>query len=450
MELQLNRFHSDEDGDANELVPVVKPGRMASPPENEVISYMSLPAVFPTVSTPLSPVVLEFETCSGFVEQFIELAKALIVGLSLGAQIVLRLPKDSNQTMSNDFMGNLWEILQLEALLETSQSVFRRVSCESPIGPRRSFWCAPGPPVPAIVFLDSDGSGRERVEVEDPNDLSKVSRDLWQHEGYHLVFVNCKALSSLKVVEPSVRWDLFWKFTEGFVFNQDVLQTVSRILRFVPNYAPVAREQAASMGFPPKADAVFNVLHLRAEPDWDEFCSGFRTYGTRNNCMNNTLEIANVLLSEGVSPSVPLYVATGLSKSQLKYWRRSGSSSTGTYFKAYTILTRDMLSEKMSHWAPASRRHGMFWPAISFLLSIHSEVFVGNSVSTFSAFVMQKRLQFRRQSIAYNGGLTPLQASKRLAPKVKLRLQTFRKPIKWVFCIHPRKGEEGLEFLVSV
>eukprot|EP00438_Fugacium_kawagutii_P008097 Skav222118 [mRNA] locus=scaffold1181:490907:492310:- [translate_table: standard] len=165
--------------------------------------------------------------------------------------------------------------------------------------------------------------------------------------------------------------------------------------------------------------------------------------------MNNTFEVANVLLSEGITPTIPLYVATGLSRTELEEWRATSGvpSSTNNLFNVYTIVTHDMVSEMMisDGWTSNSKHHKMFWPAVNFLLGLNAEHFIGNSVSVFSGLLMQVRLHLGKKSIHYNGGGVPLQDTNQMNPSKKLAMPTFRTPIKWLFCIQRRtqQGQQG-------
>lgn len=153
-----------------------------------------------------------------------------------------------------------------------------------------------------------------------------------------------------------------------------------------------------------------------------------------------------MLLSEGINPSIPLYLATGFSNHQLEQWHSSSTvpSATDNLFNVYTLVTQNMLSEIIfQDWAPEGRRHKMFWPALSFLLGTAAKTFIGNSVSTFSGLLIQNRMRHDRGSIHYNGGGVHLQETHQLSPKRQLAMPALRMPIKWVFCIRPKHGKNG-------
>eukprot|EP00438_Fugacium_kawagutii_P002253 Skav227469 [mRNA] locus=scaffold2491:369513:371036:+ [translate_table: standard] len=203
------------------------------------------------------------------------------------------------------------------------------------------------------------------------------------------------------------------------------------------------------MGFKTtRRDSTFNVLHLRAEMDWLQFC-GSNPSSQLGNCRSNTFEVGNVLLSEGISPGMPLYLASRVSKSQLERWRDEASppNAADNLFGVYTVVTQEMLAEQVfKNWQPALRLHKMFWPAVSFLLSTDAHFFIGNSVSTFSGLLMQLRMRsVKPRNLHYNGGTVKLQETKQLAAKKTLKIPLFRSRIKWFFCIQPKAGQKEKE-----
>jgi len=78
----------------------------------------------------------------------------------------------------------------------------------------------------------------------------------------------------MPVVEPSFRWYLFWNIsTQGIIFSQSVEDTVSWLFKTISKYAAAAAKKGSDMGYQyPMDNSQFNVLHLRAQPDWEQFC----------------------------------------------------------------------------------------------------------------------------------------------------------------------------------
>ena len=91
-------------------------------------------------------------------------------------------------------------------------------------------------------------------------------------------------------------------------------------------FGSVAQEKARKLGYKVHQDLIrhggYHVVHLRAEQDWRVHCQvWFSWHEKRDNCMNNTFQIGNVLLSEGISPALPVYLATGLSELEIQSLR---------------------------------------------------------------------------------------------------------------------------------
>ena len=56
---------------------------------------------------------------------------------------------------------------------------------------------------------------------------------------------------------------------------------------------------------------------------------------------NNTFEVGNVLLSEGITPHLPIYLVTRLSAEELQSLRKY--SPMNTFFEIYTVVTKEMI-----------------------------------------------------------------------------------------------------------
>jgi hypothetical protein len=144
--------------------------------------------------------------------------------------------------------------------------------------------------------------------------------------------------------------------------------------------------------------------------------------------MNNSKEIHNTLLSEGVTRMSSIYVSTGLSRSDM---RRPEHGLQGL-FQHFNVVTKDSILQSIpENWA--SNRE--WWAAVDSAMAIDATTFVGNSVSTFSAplFIIMSRHFRGQQAWHYNGGTIPLVESGVIRPRQQTSLATFRQSIKWVF-----------------
>ena len=162
-------------------------------------------------------------------------------------------------------------------------------------------------------------------------------------------------------------WDEFWKIHQALTFNDEIIRLGEQTKRILLNlFGGVARDRAKSMGYKLDEDSVlygaYHVVHLRAEKDWHNHCERwFSWLERRDNCMNNTWHIGNVLLSEGITPTLPVYLATGLTESEVKKLRKKPSMRS--FFEIYTVVTKGMLG--LTADVGQNRE---YWAAVDFIL----------------------------------------------------------------------------------
>lgn len=140
-----------------------------------------------------------------------------------------------------------------------------------------------------------------------------------------------------------------------------------------------------------------NVLHLRIEDDWVQFCKRWTQIAddvTRDNCLEvdgNT--IASRLTALGVSTRAPLYVASHWARVPPAMWKAIRTDLTQAGYDVITSkceLPREMCA------------------AVDYYSALSARQFVGNSVSTFSALLIMQRRHSGRYAAYYNGGTLPL------------------------------------------
>lgn len=255
------------------------------------------------------------------------------------------------------------------------------------------------------------------------------------------ITVPCEFWFEVKVVEGGAFWDEFWKINNALEFNQEILwvgKTIKHAL--LTDFSGVAREKASRFGYQFNKDLIqhggYHVVHLRAEQDWQEHCKVWLSWREkRDNCINNTFSIGNVLLSEGISPALPVYLATGLSAQEIL--NLQDLPSMHSFFNIYTVVTKGMLG------LPAdvgNKRE--YWAAVDYMFSQNAEWFVGNSISTFSALTMEVRARQKMSVLPYNGGTMKLEEINCIRSNALTMIPPMRAEIKWVFTL-PRKIEQN-------
>ena len=183
--------------------------------------------------------LLEFLACPGFAEQQIQLAKGLVVAVSLGAQLVL---SDKG----------FWDLLEPEVLLERARALSRAL-------------CSTCEPSPIVRFVEAMN---DRQVVDFDSSLESLRQRL-QSQPYSLVRMKCRTLLELPIDDG--QWQHLWSFSESLLFQQDVREAVERAKKKMENYQLIASKRAESFGY--QSMNGFNVVHLRAEKAWHDHCA---------------------------------------------------------------------------------------------------------------------------------------------------------------------------------
>ena len=198
-------------------------------------------------------------------------------------------------------------------------------------------------------------------------------------------------------------------------------------------FGSVAQEKARKLGYKVHQDLIrhggYHIVHLRAEQDWRVHCQvWFSWHEKRNNYINNTFQIRNVLLSEGISPALPVYLATGLSELEIQSLRDLPSMQN--FLNIYTVVTKGMLGLPLD---VGNNRE--YWAAVDSIISQNADWFVGNSISTFSALTWEVRARQRMPVLAYNGGVMALEVMNCIRSNTLTMIPPMRPEIKWLFTL---------------
>uniref|UniRef100_A0A7S1XX08 Nucleotide-diphospho-sugar transferase domain-containing protein n=1 Tax=Phaeomonas parva TaxID=124430 RepID=A0A7S1XX08_9STRA len=433
----------------------------------------------------LAPLAIKIEVCNGLINQRIALLEGIALGVILGAQVLLpvhmpfngvELPKQPTRTMDRN-LQRLERMFDLDALQAGATELYRDHWCKRSDEPASKTWCH-GFQRPALLYGNATEAmedaisilGRKRRNVlslqwgagaksEALSVLEAAQREFYAGVAnlggdagspHVLLDLGC-TLFSLAVDETTESWSIFWRLHRHLKHEPDVREQAAAVKAHLASLGVAAQEKAATFGFaaPPLEGGApgYNVLHLRAEEDWQHHCEawmGLRDGYHRDNCMNNTMLVHNVLLSEGVHPGVPLYIATGLTRAELSAVRIEGPlGSPGLVglqplFELFTVALKEDVIDLHPSWATEQRE---FYAAVDYELAQGSRTFVGNSVSSFSAFIIIDRYRHSRPSLHYNGGNIPL-AEDFVKPVKSLSVPTLRQPLKWVFALNVNNASD--------
>ena len=387
------------------------------------------------------PLQFQFSTCSGLTNQKLQLIDGIMVGLFMGAQIVLP-PADG-----------VFNMIRFE---EKMQQLFADFWCR-----RRSFlafkiWCVADPP-PAIVYdrevhLPVEDLNLQPREME-PESLAQFGEYALKRKSEEMqimmrssilrITVACDFWVHVKVLEDDSYsgerthsfWEEFWKIEKALEVRDQIVKVAENTKRLLlSRFGKVARDRAMKLGYKLSEESIqsgYHVVHLRAEEDWQNHCHRwFSWIERRDNCMNNTWLIGNVLLSEGISPVLPVYLATGLSEIQVQELRSLPSMQS--FFQVYTVVTKGMLGLTQSGHESGESLDGA---ALDLTLAQDAEWFIGNSISTFSALTMQGRAKRHQRNLPYNAGKMTLEEMNLRPKDLTGLIPPVRKHIKWLFTL---------------
>lgn len=413
----------------------------------------------------LSPVVMPIEVCNGLTNQRISLVQGVAQAIIVGAQVLLPLHIPSDGTEIPGIRNSqrsvpLNLIYNGDAFQESVRAIYLDYWCARPSMPQSKIWCnSEGLYDPVLKNKDawssvdslrvskSHSNWRKLKDVRSPDASQAFGQGIFREfsnsrSGWGVLDRGC-TMFSLEVVEENAAWDLFWAVDSSLRFSQSVVST-ARIIeagiregKVVGGKTPV-HDSSHNQG---QLNNGFIVLHLRVEPDWQLHCRNWMSLRDgvhRDNCLNNSKSIHNTLLSEGVPRLSNVYVSSGLLSSDL-FTQEYGLDGLLNHFNVYTkdsVLPKPLPEAMRREW----------WAAVDTELSMASELFVGNSVSTFSAYILQARRKQKKLGWHYNGGGIPLADAKILSFRTSSAVETFPKQLKWVFTIHEGVSDMSASF----
>jgi hypothetical protein len=340
-----------------------------------------------------SRVYFQFTVCGGLTNQVLAIQDALLIAHILDATLILPglmseyTLKEPDMEFDDIFSSDvLISRLRGHVLVVKPSRKLQKIIQYNP-----------------VVFLNLDramktvSSLRSAVYVD-----SNVSNTVM-----FTLISNCP-LFSVDIRENEELLKLRWKIFDSFVLRHELDLLKDQIV--------------ARIGFS------FNALHLRLERDWIDHCHIWQDqFG--NNCdfpvpvlPGSVLERSFAIEVEHLNPNLPIYVASGLTRSDVCQHPAVGMSFCN---KFRLIFKSDVLDEVVFARFKKEGPNRELYAALEYCIVSRAESFVGNSVSTFSALQMLQRKHAGRKSFQYNGGNIPLEA---ILGKIHKEPQ-----LKWVF-----------------
>jgi hypothetical protein len=164
----------------------------------------------------------------------------------------------------------------------------------------------------------------------------------------------------------------------------------------------------------------FVAFHLRYEKDWQKHCkewSVIKDNRPRNNCETNNQLLAEVFSERKIPRNIPIYLAGGPYSDEFIH---SNDGPLHKLVKYYKFVTKNDLLGKINlsnsfhehtmdlNDSKSIKRYRELFAAIDFEVASKADLFIGNSVSTFSAILEMKRRRLLMPTWHYNGGNIPL------------------------------------------
>ncbi|KAL4856628.1 O-fucosyltransferase 23 [Chlorella vulgaris] len=338
---------------------------------------------------------LEFEVCNGFTNQRIALLSGLVLATEANRSVVLP-----------DFLLNGMQPDGIEMVTANQADTVpfgtwfdeqAFAEAVAPFGVQVVAGKAPGAtPVPIKVF---DSQSR-------PNAFVTYLR---KHRSHQHISIGCPAFR-LPAALMKQHQELLQAATEGLLPSQ----------RFQSLIAARRQRVADRTG-----STAYNLIHLRVEKDWFALCKWWQKPDEgRDNCMNNTDTVGDMLQLYGFQTKIPVIVVTSFPDAVPEALETALQSITS---RQYTVVLGSALVQ------PGEELTREESALVDYYLGLHAQKFTGNSVSTFTAFIILERqwlgrypaalwlfcrlhsqsvindVLICRQSLHYNGGNVPLQ-----------------------------------------
>ena len=301
---------------------------------------------------------LQFKTCGGITNQRIEIISAISIALATNRTLQLpRLSTDGKQDPMNHYREDS------KATFVPFRTIFDQDNLRRSIPHIRLSETALPEVAPGRgVHIDSK-------MLFSPLPCWRTLSDALDRAGVADMKLECP-LFSVDFLQAD--WRHFWHLDATLIFSPSVHRSAGHVL--------------ARLG------TNFTALHLRAESDWPKHCQSLEsTMGAKPKlCYRNTDVVHNTLLLEGVPTDRPLFLASGVRDGRGLEQLKERYAVVRAYSDSKGMPAREIAA------------------AIDMLVCNQSTTFIGNSWSTFTAYLLFARQTKYNNDFHYNGGHVPL------------------------------------------
>jgi len=341
-----------------------------------------------------------FQVCEGLTNQRIAITQGIAIGILTGLTTVL-------PSMHTSFRSDVGDNVPFSDYYD-EEFLLRSLSLQR----------FTNHPAPQLEPLNAAGVSNT-VLVRANNNV--IARTYWEALGRKArkaglsVELDC-AFNSLDTKATDLELiSLLWKIDNALRPSAAIEKEIESITRLLD----------------PTGQGLYSALHVRIEQDWVDHCKLWEDVNSsppRDNCMVNTHVLDIALRTNKVSETIPLYLAGGYTWDFVQ----SASIFSGLA-KHYKVLMKDSLI-KDGHLTVNDANREWF-AMIDFEICKRSKMFIGNSVSTFSALLELNRIKHKQPTFHYNAGIIPLEMLLPIGrPGVLVGQQSPR--LKWVFSVY--------------
>lgn len=409
----------------------------------------------------LAAFTFQFQTYGDWTAQRLQLVLGMTTAVIWGAQVII---PDSQPAQTANFLdfapGDGWDRRNLFTSLYSFQDqeehlrkVFKDYWCrpQQRSSPAADLWCSQDG-LPSILnrstaqkLLRETLTPQTVRQCEDTAPLGAASKafgaqtwSYWTHSDgsnvmkpLNIEMVKCDCtFANVEALELSDQdLEIFWKVDATLKFADHILDAVRQLKSGLQKYNVTARENAERLGYQRPhslGSPRFHVLQLLRHDPCDE-----EEAMRRDNCMNNTMEVGNLMLAEGVDPTLPVYLMGAETSGADLLPADAHARAMESLKKIYTLVSKEMI------FLDASALTSAALVAVDFVLASEAEFFVGNSIPDISGYLIMLRDARRDASktLHYNGGSVPLADRLGVSNQSSLQDTTFRLPIKWIFSL---------------
>lgn len=233
--------------------------------------------------------------------------------------------------------------------------------------------------IPLNVLYDYNTSDFTRIDISKYSNLKKLLKDI--KGSYNNVIVSCPLMRFRITVKD------FKRINNYLHSSSSIMKAVNRIIEVLPEK--------------------YYSLHYRMEDDWFKHCKIW-TSSSRRNCLTNSDRLPNLFTIEGIEPNDAIYVM---------------GSNKHTYL--------NFIENKFINTMPYDKNYREWFAAIDYEVGLRSFRFFGNSVSTFSAFMLLERSN--ADDVWYNAENVPLFDVLFGTEESKSITNMYYGKLKWVF-----------------